>query len=346
MAPHSSQEPSRSSSSKKDSKDKDKSSCHHTIGESSSRRPIPEEDEYADSSSRKEKSVLHSAFFNDQSRAPSSSSHHTKDSKTSKYESHSKRSPTSRTHGEPSKSTHQDQHTKPPMKYEDRPEKTSKQDKPRPSHLFKTTFTDLKDIEMAERQTRLKTLKPEEVVKQHKWAQEKLNVHDEAGNKLEGYRCFAGNHLVTHELLAEAKGGFYCKHRPILKEELEAAQAAQGRFGFSGSNMIPPYTGGYGGMMMPGFAGGTGFSVQQNRQAMIQQAQAARQIQQIRRPQKPAPRGFSMWYGPEYPIPNFKELRADMLAWTAKHNPQWMPPVGNVPDEHQQGKPDWLLRGD
>ncbi|KAL5324396.1 hypothetical protein ACEPPN_008941 [Leptodophora sp. 'Broadleaf-Isolate-01'] len=229
MAPHSSQEASRSGSSKKDSKDKDKGkySRHHTTGGSSSRNPVPEEDEHAEFSSRKEKSVLHSAFFKDQSRAPfsrTSGSHHTKDPKASEHESHSKRTSASYSHGELSKFKNPDRDTNPPMKYEDRPEKASNQVKLQPNNLFKTTFTDPKDIEMAEKQTRLKSLKPEEVAKQHKCAQGKLHIHgacpagytwweynkgvDEASNRLEEYRCFAGNHLVTHELLAEAQGGF------------------------------------------------------------------------------------------------------------------------------------------
>ena len=191
---------------KKDPKDKDKNkhSRHHTADSSSSRhhrKPTPEGDENDGLSSRKQRSVLDSAFFKDKTVAPAMPrNHHPKDVKPAEHE-RSKKSATSHSHHQ-TKPAHQDRHTKSPTKYEERPEKPNKHEKPEPKIKFKTAFTDPKDIEMAEKQTRLKTLKPEELEKQHKWAQEKLSTHglcpaefkwweynkgvDEAGNHLEG----------------------------------------------------------------------------------------------------------------------------------------------------------------
>ncbi|PVH84350.1 hypothetical protein DL98DRAFT_611025 [Cadophora sp. DSE1049] len=335
---------------KKDSKDKDKNkhSRHHTTDGSSSRhhrKPTREEDKYAESSSRKE------------------TSHHFKESKSSKHESRKKPS-TSHSHHHSSKPAHQDRHAKPPMNYEERPEKSSRHDKPEPMIKFKTAFTDPKDIKMAEKQTRMKTLTPDELEKQHKWAQEKLKTHglcpagykwwkynkgvDQAGNHLEGYRCYAGNHLVTHELLAEAKGGCYMKHRLIVLEALRAAHAAQNGFGFpgpSGNQMMPPQYPGALSPMIPGYGGGPGF---QNRPNNPRFQQFPPQMPLPQTSAKPAPSGFRIWYGPDYYSANNKDIMLQKQALPGQLNPHIVPvtAVNPVPDEFQQGPPSWLLNGD
>ena len=79
---------------------------------------------------------------------------------------------------------------------------------------------------MAEKQLRFNTLSPAEQEVQKKWAKAHLTKTktcregfswwsyktDERapdGAKLEGYRCWAGGHMVTYELLVEDKGRFY-----------------------------------------------------------------------------------------------------------------------------------------
>ena len=344
---------------KKDQKDKDKNkhSRHHTADSSSSRhhqKPTPEENEYAESSSRKQRSVLDSVFFRDETVAPvMPKNHKPKDTKPSKHES-SKKSATSHSHHH-TKPAHQDRHVKSPMKHEERPEKPNRHEKPEPKIKFRTAFTDPKDIEMAEKQTRLKTLKPEELEKQHKWAQEKLQTHglcpagftwweynkgvDEAGNHLEGYRCWAGNHLVTHELLAEAKGGCYTKHNFHVVANLKAAKAARDAFGVPGSpinHLMPQYPGGIN-PMMPGWGGGPypgiqippGFQYASNYPGF---QQSAPQIPAPRAPIRPTPPGYRTWFGPDYTAAN--------------NNPAMAQPVAPVSDQLQNFPPHWVVRGD
>ncbi|KAH7360169.1 hypothetical protein BKA65DRAFT_533520 [Rhexocercosporidium sp. MPI-PUGE-AT-0058] len=106
------------------------------------------------------------------------------------------------------------------LAYESRPSKSAATPK------FKTAFRSAHDISMAEKQTKIAELEGEELVKQEKWAQEKLKAH--AGTcpmgfnwarfkqiavpgqiEMEGYRCLGSNHFVTHELLAEGKGEIF-----------------------------------------------------------------------------------------------------------------------------------------
>ena len=73
------------------------------------------------------------------------------------------------------------------------------------------------DKKMAARQTRIATLPPKEREEQDVWARSKINempTKCAAGfdyvrnNKLGGYQCTAGAHLVTDALLSEGKGGY------------------------------------------------------------------------------------------------------------------------------------------
>ncbi|KAH7407772.1 hypothetical protein BKA64DRAFT_706178 [Cadophora sp. MPI-SDFR-AT-0126] len=343
---------------------KDKHSHHHRTGSSSSRHhrnPASQKDN-AEFSSRQEATLLNSAFFKDDTVMPAplvTRSHHSKESKPSKYET-SKKQLTSHNHHY-TNPVHQDRHTNPSMKYEEWPEKSTRCEKPEPKIKFKTAFTDPRDIEMAEKQIRLKTLKPDELEKQHKWAQEKLQSHglcpagykwweynkgvDEAGNQLEGYRCYAGNHLVTHELLAEAKGGCYVKHRIVLA----ALQAAHGgRSGFSfpgplGNQMMPQYRGAFN-PLMPGYGGGHGSHVYPNYPSF----QPVPPHMTLPDAPRPAPPGYRTWYGPDYSSANNKDILSQRQALLRPSNPYTVPgtAVKPIPDEFQQGPPAWLLNGD
>lgn len=105
---------------------------------------------------------------------------------------------------------------------------------------FKTEYINPKDIEMAERQTRITTLSGNDRQKQEKWAKEKLSVHGACpagfdwwdydrgigpdGGKLQGYRCWAGFHLVRNIppllkllLIDEARSRAYALYSFILK---------------------------------------------------------------------------------------------------------------------------------
>ncbi|KAK0107077.1 hypothetical protein ONS95_003786 [Cadophora gregata] len=90
---------------------------------------------------------------------------------------------------------------------------------------YSTIISDY-DKAMAEKQLRFKTLSPAEQAVQKKWAKNHLMKTEVCpqgfgwwsyrtdelapdGCKLEGYRCWAGGHMVTHELLVEDKGRFY-----------------------------------------------------------------------------------------------------------------------------------------
>ena len=78
--------------------------------------------------------------------------------------------------------------------------------------LLRTTY----DVQMASKQTLIDSLPPVERQKQEKWAQDQL-IHN-AGSCVAGfawdrvkggYRCQGKHHMVTDELLAEGKGGYY-----------------------------------------------------------------------------------------------------------------------------------------
>ncbi|KAE9373879.1 hypothetical protein N431DRAFT_284228, partial [Stipitochalara longipes BDJ] len=77
--------------------------------------------------------------------------------------------------------------------------------------IFKTD----QDREMASRQTRIDALSPEQRKKQEDWAQTQLRLSGVCigGFKWDrvtgGYRCKNKKCLVTDELLAEGRGGFY-----------------------------------------------------------------------------------------------------------------------------------------
>lgn len=88
---------------------------------------------------------------------------------------------------------------------------------------FKTTFTDDRDIEMAEKQTMIAELEGKELKEQEEWALEKLKAHagtcpmgfnwyrytEEACGeqvRLDGYRCKGLGHFVSHEMVAKGEG--------------------------------------------------------------------------------------------------------------------------------------------
>ncbi|KAH7356627.1 hypothetical protein BKA65DRAFT_592203 [Rhexocercosporidium sp. MPI-PUGE-AT-0058] len=315
MAPHSSKGACRSSLSKKDSEDKDKGkdkqSRYQTTGDWNSRRPIPEVDEYAKSSSRKEKSVLNSAFFKDESRVPPSHTppeHDVKDPKKSKHEIQSKKSSTNYSHRQ-----------------------SSRQGKPQPRHKFKTAFTNPKDIEMAEKQTRIASLKPAERIKQEEWAQEKLQIHGTCpagfswweyndgvntnGRKLLGYRCFGGNHLVTHELLAAGDGGCYVRSVPTL---------IRGMFSASAVPVAPSVSG------MPGVPNGYGMP------QMFPGVYPAPHVTQAPQayPQPDPQTQGDVWHGPQYMELGVQESLATRRAAMGPMKPVIQtkpPPWANLP---------------
>lgn len=86
-------------------------------------------------------------------------------------------------------------------------------------HAGESTLNSKHDVTMASRQTKIHTMSKKEKEIQHEWAQSQLKKNGsssscpvgliwlEDGTK--GYRCVGGGHLVTHELLAEGKGGYY-----------------------------------------------------------------------------------------------------------------------------------------
>ncbi|KAG4436866.1 hypothetical protein IFR05_007672 [Cadophora sp. M221] len=88
------------------------------------------------------------------------------------------------------------------------------------------TITTEQDKAMAEKELRIDTLSPAEQAVQKQWAKSllkknrvcpegfgwwayKTNEQGSDGCKLNGYRCWAGGHLVTHELLVEDQGRYY-----------------------------------------------------------------------------------------------------------------------------------------
>ena len=69
---------------------------------------------------------------------------------------------------------------------------------------------------MAARQTQIESMAPRERAEQEQWAQAQLAqnagtcVAGFSWSRIEGgYRCRGGAHMVTDELLAEGKGGYY-----------------------------------------------------------------------------------------------------------------------------------------
>ncbi|TVY34175.1 hypothetical protein LOCC1_G008738 [Lachnellula occidentalis] len=80
-----------------------------------------------------------------------------------------------------------------------------------PQSTLKTSY----DVKMATRQTQIESLSSAERKEQDKWAQTQLSQHSTCVMGLgwlknnRGYQCSGGGHLVTHELLAEGKGGVY-----------------------------------------------------------------------------------------------------------------------------------------
>lgn len=77
------------------------------------------------------------------------------------------------------------------------------------------------DIKMAARQSQIDSLPAAEKTEQEKWAQMQIQQHTKcpAGLKWKridiGYQCTGTAHIMTHELLAEGRGGMYHWHRSI-----------------------------------------------------------------------------------------------------------------------------------
>ncbi len=87
------------------------------------------------------------------------------------------------------------------------------------------TITSPQDKAMAEKQLRIDTLSDSERRMQHKWAKAHLAIFGGCvegyawhrfesdntvdGAKIDWYRCWAGGHVVTHELLVEDRGRHY-----------------------------------------------------------------------------------------------------------------------------------------
>ena len=126
---------------------------------------------------------------------------------------------------------------------------------------FKTAFTDNHDIEMAAKQTQIMELIGQELEEQEQWAFEKLKAHagscpmgfswqrytEEAcgeQERLDGYRCMGGSHLVTHELIAEGKGRTMDMTRDFAwwRMDMEDAQDPH-NCPVHGTPMPPPFTG-------------------------------------------------------------------------------------------------------
>ncbi|TVY34176.1 hypothetical protein LOCC1_G008737 [Lachnellula occidentalis] len=78
-----------------------------------------------------------------------------------------------------------------------------------------STFTTAHDQEMASNQTRIHTLQPAQREEQDEWAREQLRQHSTCAvgygwkSVSCGYQCEGQHHIVTHELLAEGRGGIY-----------------------------------------------------------------------------------------------------------------------------------------
>ena len=86
-------------------------------------------------------------------------------------------------------------------------------------NFARTTFSSDSDIQMASRQVLIETLPHHERQQQETWEQDQLNYnHDKCSAGYAwvringGYKCAGGFHLVTDELLAEGKGGYYEKN--------------------------------------------------------------------------------------------------------------------------------------
>lgn len=87
------------------------------------------------------------------------------------------------------------------------------------SFSMKSTLMTEYDKKMASRQSKFETLSAKDQTEQDRWAQSQLQQN--SGNcvmgydwvRVEGgYRCTGGSHKVTDELLAEGKGGYYCRN--------------------------------------------------------------------------------------------------------------------------------------
>ncbi|KAH8661492.1 hypothetical protein BGZ60DRAFT_530445 [Tricladium varicosporioides] len=97
-----------------------------------------------------------------------------------------------------------------------------------PPQKAQSVFQSQYDIEMAQKQTRMETLTPQEKQQQEQWAQSQLNTNASVGAcimgftwyrqsvKIEGimtggYRCHGGSHFVSDKLLATGQGGYYTR---------------------------------------------------------------------------------------------------------------------------------------
>jgi hypothetical protein len=82
-----------------------------------------------------------------------------------------------------------------------------------------TTFRTEPDVKMASRQTRIESMAPQEREEQEQWAQTQLRQLNTCPAGFQwrripgGYQCLPygtpGVHKVTHDLIAEGKGGYY-----------------------------------------------------------------------------------------------------------------------------------------
>ena len=144
---------------------------------------------------------------------------------------------------------------------------------------------------------------------------------------------------MTHELLAEAKGGCYTKLHSSVVANLKAAKAARDAFGVPGppiNHMMPQFPGGFN-PMMPGWGSGhyPGISIPPGFQFASNYPdfqQPAPQTSDPRAPIKTAPPGYRTWFGPDYTAAN------ENLAMAQ--------PVAPVADQLQNTPPHWVLRGD
>lgn len=91
----------------------------------------------------------------------------------------------------------------------------ARQDLPYSAVPTNTIFRSKRDVQMASRQTQIDSMPPEERVRQEAWAQDFLKNTENciAGYEWRpiegGYICSGGNHMATHELIAEGMGRYY-----------------------------------------------------------------------------------------------------------------------------------------